>query len=197
MLRGDKSAENHFNTETRRTRRTPVVREIRTLPGRWASSSSLGEGKTFMHIKTVTFFSLLLAAALCSGHTVYAQRPAAAKAYKLQFFELSAKVKSVSKRIEQQAGNVTNPQDEIGIRTDTLELFKAVHELQRKAMQSYMDGVQSGQSPDKALLLVNQGCLSLDFIIQAINSNIYTHDQTFLELVKEGGRLLDSIEKRL
>jgi hypothetical protein len=107
-------------------------------------------------------------------------------------------VKSVSKRIEQQAAkNVTNPQDEVGIRTETLELFKAVHELQRKAMQSYMDGVQSGKSPDKALLLVNQGCLSLDFIIQAINSNIYTHDQTFLELVKEGGRLLDSIEKRL
>lgn len=174
-----------------------MVREIRTLPGRWASSLSLGEGKTFMHINTVTLFSLLLAAALCSGHTVYAQRSAPAKAYKLQFFELSAKVKSVSKRIEQQARNVTSPQEEVGIRTDTLELFKAVHELQRKAMQSYMDSVQSSQSPDKSLLLVNQGCLAMDFIIQAINSNIYTHDQTFLELVKEGGRLLDSIEKRL
>ena len=150
-----------------------------------------------MHIKTVTFFSLLLAAALCPGHAVYAQRPAAAKAYNLQFFELSAKVKSVSKRIEQQAGNLTSSQDEVAIRTETLELFKAVHELQRKAMQSYMDSVQSGHSPDKALLLVNQGCLAMDFIIQAINSNIYTHDQTFLELVKEGSSLLASIEKRL
>ncbi len=60
-----------------------------------------------------------------------------------------------------------------------------------------MNSVQSGQSPDKALLLVNQGCVAMDFIIQAINSNIYTHDPVFLELVKEGNSLLDSIEKKL
>jgi hypothetical protein len=158
--------------------------------------SSRGD-KTFMHIKTVKFFSLLLAAALCSSHLAYAQRSTPAKTYKLQFFELSAKVRSVSKRIEQRAGNIRSPQDDFSIRTETLELFKAMHELQGKAMQSYVNSVESGQSPDRELLLVNQGCVAMDFIIQAINSNIYTHDQTFLELVKEGNSLLDDVEKKL
>lgn len=37
----------------------------------------------------------------------------------------------------------------------------------------------------------------MDFIIQAINSNIHTHDPIFLELVKEGNSLLGYIEKKL
>lgn len=151
----------------------------------------------FMHSNTVRLFFFLLAAALCLAHPVYAQHSAPTKDYRVQFLELSAKVKAVSKRIEPQAGTVPGYPDEINIREETLALFKAVHELQREAMQSYMNSVQSGRSPDKRLLLINQGCVAMDFIIEAINSNIYTQNQTFLELVREGNSLLDSVEKKL
>jgi hypothetical protein len=136
-------------------------------------------------------------AAFFLGTPAYAQRAVPAKAYKIQFFELSAKVKSVSKRIERRADKVPSPEDDYGLRMETMDLFKAVHEFKMKTMRSYMASVENGHGPDTEVFLVNQGCVTMDFIIEAINSNIYTHDPIFLELVKEGNSLLSSIEKKL
>lgn len=138
-----------------------------------------------MEIKYVV--SLILTAAM-----VCAQSPEA-PVFVEQFHNLRVRVERITNDVSQ--GNISREKEETASRV--FALGKLVHRLQEGSAGADLDARKSGARPDKRLLLVEQGCIAMDYLLKALASFIDTDDRIFLSLAAEGKRTIASVTKML
>lgn len=114
--------------------------------------------------------------------------------YLEQFRNLRVSVERITNDVFQ--GNIRRDnQDSTASRVFALQ--KLVHRLQEEAGGADLDSRQHGARPDKRLLLVQQGCMALDYLLQALASFIDTDDRVFLSLAADGKQAIAAITKVL
>ena len=126
-----------------------------------------------------------------------AQDSGAAKVYRTQFIETRAKVKNILDRVDMLTRGAADNQTKQNLREEILALTKLIHRLDEEAGQSDIDAMNRGRESNKTLLLVNQGCMAMDYLLKALDSYLETNDRAFLSFAKDGSKLIDSVEKIL
>ena len=114
--------------------------------------------------------------------------------YLEQFRNLSVSVERITNDVFQ--GNIRRDnQDSSASRVFALQ--KLVHRLQEEAGGADIEARKRGARPDKRLLLVQQGCMAVDYLLQALASFIDTDYRVFLSLAADGKQAIAAIAKVL
>ena len=66
-------------------------------------------------------------------------------------------------------------------------LQKLTHHLQESAGEADGQARRSGARPDKRLLLIEQGCMAMDYVLKALGRFIDTDDRLFITLAADTG----------
>jgi len=76
-------------------------------------------------------------------------------------------------------------------------LRKLAHRLQEEAEAADLEAMKAGTHKDKRLPLVQQGCIAIDFVIEALSNYLATDDRLFLSLAADGRQNISSTRKAL
>lgn len=117
-----------------------------------------------------------------------------APVHKKQFVELVASMNSVyveSLAQEPKTGS------KLDLESRIFALIKTAHRLQEQAEQADLDSMKAGRSKDKTLMLVEQGCISVDGVLNALSSYMNTHDKDFLAVAANFNQTVTFIDKHL
>ena len=114
--------------------------------------------------------------------------------YLEQFRSLDASVERITSDVLQSNIRGDN-QDSTGSRVFALQ--KLVHRLQEEAGGADIEARKRGARPDKRLLLVQQACMAMDYVLQALSSFIATDDRLFISLAADGKQAIAAIKKAL
>ena len=87
--------------------------------------------------------------------------------------------------------------DKQDIDEELFALTKLVHRLGEESQRSDVENSTRGQSRNKTLLLIAQGCDLLAFVLTAVGNFVDTNDLSFWVLARDGDTLVGSIRKLL
>lgn len=96
--------------------------------------------------------------------------------YKEQF---AALVQSVD-RVYGAALKEPSKAERLSLEEQVFALQKTAHRLQEQAGEAENQSRALGREPDRRLLLIEQGCMSIDLILAATNSFLSTGDRIFV-----------------
>ncbi len=117
-----------------------------------------------------------------------------APVYKKQFVELVASLNSVyveSLAQDRKTGST------LDLDSRMFALMKTAHRLQEQAGQTNVESMKAGRSKDRTLMLVEQGCISVDGVLNALSSYINTQDKDFLAVAANFNQTVTFIDKHL
>jgi hypothetical protein len=150
---------------------------------------------------TVTFKtgmrSIALLLALAATPALAHAQSGEAAVYVDQFRNLQQKMEQIFSEIKSSRnlpGSITHQAVEIQERLLALE--KLVNRLGETALSANVQRDHLDKS-DKSLLLVNQGCNAIDFVLTALTNYVDTGDRVFLELATDGKLLALTVVKVL
>lgn len=125
------------------------------------------------------------------------QTSGAAHVYRTQFLELRGKVAIILDKASPVNASRLSPKDKQDLEEELFALTKLAHRLGEESERSDVENLKRGQSPDKTLLLIAQGCDLLAFVLTALRNFVDTNDLSFWVLARDGETLVGSIQKLL
>jgi hypothetical protein len=72
--------------------------------------------------------------------------------------------------------------DRVSLEGRLFAIKKTAHRLQEQAGEADLESERSGQSADKRLRFIEQGCISVDAVLTALTNYLATDDQNLSEL---------------
>jgi hypothetical protein len=90
-----------------------------------------------------------------------------------------------------------SPKDKQDLEEELFALIKLGHRLGEESERSDVENLKRGQSPNKTLLLIAQGCDLLAFVLTALRNFVDTNDLSFWVLARDGYTLVGSVQKLL
>jgi hypothetical protein len=116
------------------------------------------------------------------------------------YLERLSKLKTIVDRTTDQIttkASVMKVEDVVNARGKLLAMEKEAHQLQEQSGRSNLTLLQGGKPQDKRLMLIGQGCMSLDAILEALDEYLSTDDRVFLVLLSDYRRSMTTVEKVL
>jgi type I site-specific restriction-modification system R (restriction) subunit len=143
-----------------------------------------------MHSPIIRQITICLLCLLCFQVVISAQTSGQRKVYKDNFIELH-------KKVNRYFQATCSDSSQIQTREELFTLTKLVHRLEEEASKSDTELPKNDLETSKTLNLISQGCIVLDFTIQALSEYFAKKDRSFLGLAKDGNALVNNIEKLL
>ena len=109
--------------------------------------------------------------------------------YKEQF---AALVQSMD-RVYSSALKVPSGTDKQELMERVFALQKSAHRLQEQAGEAENQSREAGHTIDKRLLLIEQGCMSVDLVLAATNNFLSTGDRVFVGLASDVRRVVSTV----
>jgi hypothetical protein len=122
---------------------------------------------------------------------MHAQSKGDVRVYKNQFLSLSSKIDSILSTIDDVVS------DKQSLRYEFSTYTKLVHRLQETVEENNIEEIYNNGQSNKILLLISQGCISLDFVISSLDKFIETNDRAFIKLARDGNILTNQIKSIL
>jgi hypothetical protein len=115
-----------------------------------------------------------------------------------QFLHLNETTKQMFAEIaESQPRWAKSSTERLALRERLFAVTKLANGLEEMAGRTELDLLNKGQSQDKRLKLVKQGCAALDFVLLALGNYVETDDRSFLGFARDGAELVASIKKAI
>ena len=152
------------------------------------TSKSLMKNKIIVTVfVAIQFFSLFACASVCPAHSDI-PKSGEVKVYIEQYEHLSSQVEALGKRVI--AGDQS-----FSVREEVLALIKQTYDLRHDSAKTDLERMKNGFPTNKTILLINQGCIVLDFQLSALDSYEATHDKSFILLYKNENNQIVAIKK--
>lgn len=87
--------------------------------------------------------------------------------------------------------------EQVDFETDNLAVVTLIHRLQETVGEANAREVQNSGKSSRDLLLINQGCIAVEFLRTSITNYVETGDRAFLVLARDAANLVKSVRKQL
>ena len=125
-------------------------------------------------LRTIILLSII---AIYFSSVIHAQDLGAAKIYRNQFLESRINVNSMLERVSSLRVETLDNQTEINLQEEIFSLTKLIHNLGEEALRSNNDSLRRKKIQSKTMLLINQGCIAMDYVLSALSSYIDVKNQ--------------------
>jgi hypothetical protein len=136
---------------------------------------------------------------LAAVQPVAAERPGmtsgAPSLYVEQFLSLRTSMERLFTAASQANPRSMSSKASLDINERLFALEKMAYRLQEQAAAAHVSALKQGRGTDKRLLLVQQGCMAIDSVLEALRNYLDTNDRFFLGLAADAKQMAASIRK--